>query len=54
MTNVTRSRPLSPHLQIYKPIPTMIMFKQGQVVKKLIGAQPKARIEADLELPALA
>lgn len=25
MTNVTRSRPLSPHLQIYKPIPTMIM-----------------------------
>ena len=35
-------------------IPTMIMFKQGQVVKKLIGAQPKARIEAELELPALA
>ena len=31
-------------------IPTMIMFKQGQVVKKLIGAQPKARIEAELEL----
>jgi hypothetical protein len=24
------------------------------VVKKLIGAQPKARIEAELELPALA
>ena len=35
-------------------IPTMIMFRQGQVVKKLIGAQPKARIEAELELPALA
>jgi len=35
-------------------IPTMIMFKQGQVVKKLIGAQPKARIETELELPALA
>ena len=35
-------------------IPTMIMFKDGQVVKKLIGAQPKARIEAELELPALA
>lgn len=25
MTNVTKSRPLSPHLQIYKPIPTMVM-----------------------------
>ena len=25
MTNVTRSRPLSPHLQVYKPIPTMVM-----------------------------
>jgi thioredoxin 1 len=35
-------------------IPTMIMFKDGQLVKKLIGAQPKARIEAELELPALA
>jgi thioredoxin 1 len=35
-------------------IPTMILFRQGQMVKKLIGAQPKARIEAELELPALA
>ena len=35
-------------------IPTMIMFKDGQMVKKLIGAQPKARIEAELELPAIA
>ena len=35
-------------------IPTMILFRQGQLVKKLIGAQPKARIEAELELPALA
>src|SRR6218665_2509412 len=25
MTDVTKSRPLSPHLQIYKPIPTMVM-----------------------------
>lgn len=25
MTNVTKGRPLSPHLQIYKPIPTMVM-----------------------------
>jgi hypothetical protein len=31
----------------------MILFKEGEVAKKLIGAQPKARIEAELE-PALA
>ena len=31
-------------------IPTMILFKEGAMVKKLIGAQPKARIEAELEL----
>jgi thioredoxin 1 len=31
-------------------IPTMILFKNGSMVKKLIGAQPKARIEAELEL----
>jgi thioredoxin 1 len=34
-------------------IPTMILFKDGELVKKVIGAQPKARIEAELE-PALA
>jgi len=34
-------------------IPTMILFKNGQVAKKLIGAQPKARIESELE-PVLA
>jgi thioredoxin len=34
-------------------IPTMILFKDGQVVKKIVGALPKARIEAELE-PALA
>ena len=33
-------------------IPTMILFKHGQVAKKLIGAQPKRRLEAELE-PAL-
>ena len=33
-------------------IPTMILFKNGELVKKVIGAQPKARIEAELE-PAL-
>jgi thioredoxin 1 len=34
-------------------IPTMILFKQGQAVKKVIGAYPKRRLEAELE-PALA
>jgi thioredoxin 1 len=34
-------------------IPTMILFKNGQVAKKVIGAYPKRRLEAELE-PALA
>jgi thioredoxin 1 len=34
-------------------IPTMILFKKGQIAKKVIGALPKSRIEAELE-PALA
>ncbi len=25
MANLTKNRPLSPHIQIYKPIPTMVM-----------------------------
>ena len=33
MTNVTRSRPLSPHLQVYKPIPTMVM----SIVHRITG-----------------
>ena len=34
-------------------IPTMILFKNGQIAKKVIGAYPKKRLEAELE-PALA
>lgn len=34
-------------------IPTMILFKAGQPVKKIVGAQPKKRIEAELD-PVLA
>src|ERR671923_1967050 len=29
-------------------IPTMILFKEGQIAKKVIGALPKARLEAEL------
>ena len=34
-------------------IPTLILFKHGQVATKVIGAMPKKRLEAELE-PALA
>ena len=34
-------------------IPTMILFKNGQAAKKIIGAYPKRRLEAELE-PVLA
>ncbi len=34
-------------------IPTLILFRHGQVAKKVIGALPKSRLEAELE-PALA
>src|SRR5918911_3178525 len=34
-------------------IPTMILFKNGQVAKKIIGAYPKRKLEAEIE-PALA
>jgi thioredoxin 1 len=34
-------------------IPTMILFRNGQVVKTVIGAYPRKKLEAELE-PALA
>ena len=34
-------------------IPTLILFKEGEIAKKVIGAMPKRRLEAELE-PALA
>src|SRR5580765_6575227 len=34
-------------------IPTLILFKAGEPVKKVIGAYPKKKLEAELE-PALA
>ena len=33
-------------------IPTLIVFKNGEVAKKVIGAYPKRKLEAELE-PAL-
>jgi thioredoxin 1 len=34
-------------------IPTLILFKNGQVAKQVIGALPKARLQQEIE-PALA
>ena len=34
-------------------IPTLILFRNGQAVKKVIGAYPKKKLQAELE-PALA
>jgi thioredoxin 1 len=34
-------------------IPTLILFRNGQVAKKIIGAYPKKKLQAELE-PALA
>ena len=34
-------------------IPTMIVFKNGEVAKQIVGALPKARIQQEIE-PALA
>lgn len=34
-------------------IPTMLVFKHGEVAKRVVGTMPKARLEAELE-PVLA
>ena len=34
-------------------IPTLILFKNGQVAKQIVGALPKARLQQEIE-PALA
>jgi thioredoxin 1 len=50
--NVDENQEIAVRYEILS-IPTMILFKNGQVVRKVIGALPKARLEAEL-VPALA
>lgn len=49
-TSTTTNRPLRP---TRSSVPTMILFKDGEMVKKMVGAMPKRKLLAELE-PALA
>jgi thioredoxin 1 len=50
--NVDENQQTAANFQVLS-IPTMILFRNGEVAKKVIGAYPKKRLEAELE-PALA
>jgi thioredoxin 1 len=50
--NVDENQQTAANYQVLS-IPTMILFKNGEVAKKVIGAYPKKRLESELE-PALA
>jgi thioredoxin 1 len=50
--NVDENQETAASFQVLS-IPTMILFKDGQAVKTVIGAYPKKKLEAELE-PALA
>jgi len=50
--NVDENQQTAAQFQVIS-IPTMILFKNGEAAKKIIGAYPKKRLEAELE-PALA
>jgi thioredoxin 1 len=50
--NVDENQQVAAQYEILS-IPTLILFKGGQVAKKVIGAYPKPKLEAELE-PALA
>ncbi len=46
--NVDENQQTAADFQVLS-IPTMILFKHGQVAKKVIGAYPKKRLESELE-----
>jgi thioredoxin len=46
--NVDENQQTAANFQVLS-IPTMILFKHGQVAKKVIGAYPKKRLESELE-----
>jgi thioredoxin 1 len=50
--NVDENQRTAAHYEVLS-IPTLILFKEGQIAKRVIGALPKKRLEAELE-PALA
>jgi thioredoxin 1 len=50
--NVDENQQTAANFQVLS-IPTMIVFKGGEPVKKVIGAYPKKKLEAELE-PILA
>jgi thioredoxin 1 len=50
--NVDENQQVAGSFQVMQ-IPTLILFKGGEVAKKVIGAQPKRKLEAELE-PVLA
>jgi thioredoxin 1 len=50
--NVDENQQTAANFQVLS-IPTMILFKDGAIAKKVVGAMPKRRLEAELE-PALA
>ena len=46
--NVDENQQTASQFQILS-IPTLLLFKDGQVAKQIVGAMPKARLEAELE-----
>jgi thioredoxin 1 len=50
--NVDENQQTAAHYDVMS-IPTLIVFKNGQPAKKIIGAMPKKRLQQELE-PALA
>src|SRR6187397_2373437 len=46
--NVDENQQTAAQFQVLS-IPTMILFRNGEVAKKVIGAYPKKRLEAELE-----